>query len=93
VAPRIFGPAAWAFNPKVLHAIIRDGNYDFLTNSQKWHNTPSGFAMPNSLYLRAKPAFFGTNAWPRVDPANGSLATLPANARFDSGAYICNSGC
>jgi hypothetical protein len=20
--------------------VIRDGNYDFLTNSQRWHNTP-----------------------------------------------------
>jgi hypothetical protein len=25
-----------------LTTVIRDGNYDFLTNSQRWHNTPSG---------------------------------------------------
>jgi hypothetical protein len=79
-------------DPKVLNTVIRDGNYDFLTNSQKWHNTPSGFAMPDSLYLKAKPAFFGTNPWPWVNPANGSLATLPAKARFDNGTYFCNSG-
>jgi hypothetical protein len=80
-------------DPKVLDTIIRDGNYDFLTNSQKWHNTPGGFAMPESLYLKAKPAFFGTNTWPWVNPANGSLDTLPAKARFDDGTYFCNSGC
>jgi hypothetical protein len=80
-------------DPKVLNTIIRDGNYDFLTNSQKWHNTPDGFAIPDSLYLKAKPAFFGNNPWPWVNPATGSLAILPAKARFDDGTYFCNSGC
>ena len=87
--------ARWTMHPdpKVLSTVIRDGNYDFLTNSQKWHNTPGGFAMPSSLYLRAKPSFFGNNPWPWVDPSNGTLGTLPAKARFDNGTYFCNSGC
>jgi hypothetical protein len=90
-----YDPGHWGMypDPKILSTVIRDGNYDFLTNSQKWHNAPGGFAIPNSLYLRSVPAFFGSNPWPWVNPTNGSLATLPAKARFDSGTYFCNSGC
>jgi hypothetical protein len=65
--------------------MIRDGNYDYLTNSQHWHNTPAGFTIPNSLYLTSKPAFFGANSWPWVDPVTGATATLPAKQRFDAG--------
>jgi hypothetical protein len=68
-----------------LSTVIRDGNYDFLTNSQRWHNTPSGFSMPNSMYLTAKPAFFGGNTWPWTDPSTGKIYTLPAKARYDAG--------
>src|SRR5258708_37825475 len=68
--------------PGALSTVIRDGNYDFLTNSQRWHNTPGGFTIPNSLYLTAKPAFFGSNPWPWVDPSTGATYTLPAKVRF-----------
>ena len=90
-----YDPIRWGMHPdpKTLSTVIRDGNYDFLTNSQKWHNTTAGFAMPDSLYLKAKPSFFGSNPWPWVNPTNGSLAILPAKARFDNGTYFCNSGC
>ena len=72
-------------DPQTLSTVIRDGNYDFLTNSQRWHNTPGGFAMPNSMYLASKPAFFGTNKWPWIDPSTGAIHTLPAKARYDAG--------
>ena len=75
-------------DPKVLSTVIRDGNYDFLTNSQRWHNTPGGFAIPNSMYLTSKPAFFGNNPWPWVNPATGAIYTLPAKARYDAGTPI-----
>src|SRR5258708_39063423 len=71
--------------PGALSTIIRDGNYDFLTNSQRWHNTPGGFTIPSSMYLTAKPAFFGSNRWPWVDPTTGTIYTLPAKARYDAG--------
>lgn len=90
-----YDPERWGMrpDPKTLSTVIRDGNYDFLTNSQKWHNTVGGFALPDSLYLKTKPSFFGSNPWPWVNPTNGSLAVLPAKARFDNGTYFCNSGC
>ena len=68
-----------------LTTVIRDGNYDFLTNSQRWHNTPGGFAMPNSMYLTSKPAFFKTGQWPWTIPSTGTIYTLPAKARYDAG--------
>jgi hypothetical protein len=66
--------------------IIRDGNRDWLTSSQKWHNPPGGFTIPNSLYLASKPALFGNDTWPWVDPTTGTLYTPPAKARCDAGA-------
>ena len=54
-----YDPERWTMNPdpQTLSTVIRDGNYDFLTNSQRWHNTPGGFAMPSSMYLTSKPSF------------------------------------
>jgi Pectate lyase superfamily protein len=72
-------------DPKVLSTIIRDGNYDYLTNSQRWHNTRNGFTIPNSMYLSSKPAFFGPYPWPWVDPTTGTVYTLPAKSRYDAG--------
>jgi hypothetical protein len=81
-----YDPERWTMHPdpKVLSTVIRDGNYDFLTNSQRWHNTPGGFAIPNSMYLTAKPAFFGNYPWPWVDPRTGAIYSLPAKARYDA---------
>lgn len=72
-------------DPTTLSTLIRDGNYDFKTNSQQWITTPATFTIPNSLYLAAKPAFFGSNTWPWTNPATGATSVLPAKARFDAG--------
>ncbi len=88
-----YDPVRWGMNPdpQTLSTVIRDGNYDFLTNSQRWHNTPGGFTIPNSMYLTSKPAFFGNNPWPWVDPTTGATYTLPAKARYEAGIPLC--GC
>jgi hypothetical protein len=39
--------------------------------------------IPDPLYLAAKPAFFGPNRWPWVDPSNGTVTILPAKARLE----------
>ncbi len=75
---------------QTVNTIQRDGNWDWVTGSQRWHGiggalgsrTPT--AVPNSLYLSQKPAFFGSNPWPWVDPSTGAVYTLPAKARFDA---------
>lgn len=82
-----YDPERWAQNPdaQTLALVIRDGNYDYLTNSQHWHNTPATFTIPNSMYLASKPAFFGANTWPWINPTAGTTATLPAKQRYDNG--------
>jgi hypothetical protein len=81
-----YNPDNWnaAADPKVLSTIIRDGNFDYVTNIVHWDNPPQ--RIPSSLYLTAKPAFFGNLPWPWVDPTGTTqLYALPARARFDAG--------
>jgi hypothetical protein len=82
-----YDPERWQMyaDPMTLSTVIRDGNWDFVTNSVHWHNTPAGFTIPDSLYLTSKPAFFGSNPWPWVDPSTGTIYTLPAKARYEAG--------
>ena len=84
---------------KTMATVLRDGNYDYVTGQTHWHGIggtgagngltpPANATLPASMYLTAKPAFFGSNAWPWVD---GSSATnplpgsLPARQRYDAG--------
>jgi hypothetical protein len=82
-----YDPERWGMypDPQTLSTVIRHGNYDYLTSSQRWHNRPAGLAMPSSMYLTSKPAFFGSNQWPWIDPSTGTTYTLPAKARYESG--------
>ncbi len=68
---------------RVRNTMIREGNFDYFTNTVKWTQTAQ--ALPVSLYLTSKPAFFGSNPWPWVDATGTTkVATLPARARFDA---------
>jgi hypothetical protein len=81
-----YDPAHWeqAPDPQVRSTVLRDGNFDYVTNQVHWDTTAK--ALPPSLYLTGKPAFFGSNPWPWVDPTGAAkLHTLPARARFDAG--------
>lgn len=72
------------FDPGVVDSVIRHGNFDHLTRRIVWDPTLPA-RLPDSLYLRRKPAFFGDAAWPWVTPeSGGAVATLPARARFDA---------
>jgi hypothetical protein len=67
-------------------SVLRHGNFDYATNAVQWSPTTSSRTLPSSLYLTSKPAFFGANPWPWVDPASASrVYSLPAKARFDAG--------
>lgn len=94
-APADWGPAIWLMgwndipplytpDPRVAATAIRDGNWDWFLGRQTWLNGSAG-TLPQSLYLSAKPAFFGANLWPWVNPITGATHTLPAKARFDAG--------
>ena len=65
--------------------LIRHGNYDFVTSSVNWEPAIAGHDIPSSLYLAAKPAFFGALAWPIAGPGVTDHAqTNPAKARWDA---------
>jgi hypothetical protein len=85
----------WSWVTNTYQTILRQGNWDWYTQLQTWYASPIGASgtpgdgtpqtIPSSLYLTGKPAFFGTNTWPWVDPSTGTTYTLPAKARFDAG--------
>jgi len=80
-----YNPENWNAPPdvNVTGTVVREGNYDYATNQVHWGNGPQ--QLPLSLYLTSKPAFFGSNPWPWVDPTGTpTLYTLPARARFDA---------
>ncbi|MFN0063642.1 MAG: hypothetical protein ACKVPX_14135 [Myxococcaceae bacterium] len=92
-------PAVWrigalndwsAFDPEVRSTMLRDGNWDYITQLVHWHGIgdsgSSARTLPDSLYLGSKPAFFGSLPWPWVDPTGSvKVQTLPAKARYDMG--------
>ena len=84
-----YDPSHWeqAADPKVLSTALRDGNLDYVTGIEHWDRTAR--VIPDSLYLDAKPAFFGAAIWPWVRPEMGitpTLGTLPARARYEAWA-------
>ncbi len=68
----------------VAATAVRDGNWDAVLGKQTWLNGTIS-QLPDSLYLTGKPAFFGSNSWPWVDPASGMTYTLPAQSRYAAG--------
>jgi len=72
------------YDTGVAPTTVRDGNWDWLQSKQSWHNSAPA-TLPASMYMPGKPAFFGANTWPWVDPSTGATLVLPAKARFDAG--------
>jgi hypothetical protein len=81
----------WTWVPTTYQTQLREGNWDWVTQSQRWHGIGGAVGsgrpqvMPDSLYLSAKPAFFGSNPWPWVNPSSGTVSTLPAKACLEQG--------
>jgi len=75
-------------DPLVLARIYRHGNFDYVTMGVVWDRSNPVRTLPPSLYLGQKPAFFGSNPWPWVEPTAstdaGRLGVLPAKVRFDT---------
>ena len=92
--PGNWGPAIWLLgwndvrpytvDPEVAATAIRDGNWDSYLGKQTWL-TDARAQLPNSMYLSCKPAFFGSDKWPWLDPDTGTIYALPAKQRFDAG--------
>ena len=81
----------WTWVPTTYQTQLREGNWDWVTQSQLWHGIGGAVGsgtqqtIPDSLYLTPKPVFFGSNPWLWVNPSNGTVATLPAKACLEQG--------
>jgi hypothetical protein len=80
----------WVITSTARPTLLRDGNFDYVTNQVRWDRPPQ--TIPNSLYLSTKPAFFGNCQWPWVDPTGPTkVFTLPARARFQGNPNACGA--
>jgi hypothetical protein len=76
----------WTWVPATYQTQLREGNWDWVARSQRWHGIGGAVGsgtprvIPDSLYLTARPAFFGSNPWPWVNHSNGTVSILPAKA-------------
>jgi hypothetical protein len=80
----------WSFVNTTINTQTRTANWDWYTRAEHCYayggttdSGCSGVTVPNSLYLTSKPAFFGTQTWPWVDPTTGTTYTLPAKYCFE----------
>jgi len=77
------------YDPVTATTTIREGNFDYLTETTQWELNTTNQALPDSLYLPKKPDFFNAGSgytWPWVDPVGTTkLYKLPAKARHDAG--------
>ena len=68
--------------------LIRKGNYNYFAKAIPASESLGGDALPNSLYLTAKPAWFGNLNWPPFNPSNPGTPAythIPAGYRFVNG--------
>jgi hypothetical protein len=62
------------------------GNYDYIGGGIVWDANNADHNLPLSLYLSAKPAWFGALAWPSFGPELGPMVgTIPAKVRYEGG--------
>jgi hypothetical protein len=81
------GSAIALQNP--TNTLIEHANYDAATGKIAWDPNILSHKLPASLFLAAKPSWFGDRPWPPIDPANPAAAVatnLPAGYRFVFGA-------
>lgn len=68
------------FTTALLH-----GNYDYASDSVKWDPLISDHNLPASLYLSAKPLWWGAMPWPPIGPdVNPMVNKIPAQVRYES---------
>lgn len=62
---------------------IRHGNFDYTTDSTIWDSSIADHSLPDSLYLSARPAWWGSLAWPAIGPDRSPMVGhIPAERRY-----------
>jgi len=71
-----------------LSLLYRHGNWDSVSGRLEWDSSNLVRNIPASMYLTSKPAFFGSERWPWVEPEGSTegerVSVLPAKARYDA---------
>lgn len=84
-----YGGPSNAGDPNVKATLLRHGNFDYVTNSLIWDPNISDHTLPPSLYLTAKPSWWGSLPWPAIGPdLNPMPGTIPAKQRYEAGDSI-----
>jgi hypothetical protein len=86
-----------SYDAVVPDTLLRWGNYDYAGQAVRWDpaeipsdsEVPATHDLPASLYLQAKPAWFGTAAWPPIGPDVAGYATsTPAQLCYETHAQV-----
>lgn len=76
--------ATTSTDPRSKATALRHGNYDHQSRTTIWDPAIADRDIPASLYLRAKPAFFGGLPWPAIGPDTAArTGTIPAKERYE----------
>jgi hypothetical protein len=82
-APNGCPPGLSSSDGTAASTILRHGNWDNVNNAVVWDPNISNHTLPASLYLSAKPAWWGSLAWPPIGPdLNPMVSTIPAQQRY-----------
>jgi hypothetical protein len=88
-------------DPLVNSTAMRWGNYDTVNGAVRWVSSevpsginpypnpvPSTHTLPPSFYLSAKPAWFGSTAWPPIGPdvTGGNIPSVGGYANYNPAA-------
>jgi hypothetical protein len=82
-----------SYDPLVASTLLRWGNFDYFSGQTHWdpkeipsgETAPSDQTLPASLYLSAKPGWFGSAPWPPIGPdVSGMANKLPAQACYET---------
>jgi hypothetical protein len=72
----------------VKDTLLRHGNWDAVTGSTVWDPDIAARDLPDSLYMAAKPPWWGTELlWPAIGPdLSPMVGKIPAQARYEGPA-------
>lgn len=86
-SPRGKGPGPGGFQEldlDVAATTLLRGNYNYCDNGVRPSESLGGAALPNSLYLGSRPAWFGDLAWPPFGPdTDFEHNKIPAQVRYE----------
>ena len=93
--------ASLPYDPLVVSTLLRWGNFDLATTQSAFKateipsgmTTPTSQALPPSLFLSARPAWWGSTPWPAIGPdvsggadGAGHAHRIPAQACYEGSA-------